>query len=224
MEAKFTNLVWDIDGTLINTNGVAARTLVDAINVTTGLKVDIVSGQFSGMTDYEIVLHLVKIKASNHNLILVNQILNEYSRNLSRALSENNPTVLGDVINSLKQLSNKKLIRNYIGTGNCINGAKTKLQASGIYGYFKNNQIFCATEKLITRNSIIEGVAKSLNTKNTLIIGDSPNDILAAKNSNFPVLAIPTGHHSLSQLAEYNPDYLLDSNWRTSDLDNILFS
>jgi len=45
--------------------------------------------------------------------------------------------------------------------------------------------------------------------ENTLIIGDSPNDIKCAKANNIPVISVATGHFTSDILKEYYPDYLM---------------
>lgn len=224
MKAKFTNLVWDIDGTLIDTNGVAARTLVNVIYEITGIKVEIAPGQFSGQTDYEIVLGLINIESSPDNLRLTTKILDLYSKNLLSALNEKKPTILGDVSNSLNELSKMELFNNYIGTGNCKKGAKSKLQASGLNKYFKDSDLFCSTENVFERSSIIENVTNTLNPDQTLIIGDSPNDIIAARQNSLRVLAIATGHHTPTELANFEPDYIFYSHWHFDDLLHVIIN
>lgn len=41
-------------------------------------------------------------------------------------------------------------------------------------------------------------------------VGDSINDILAAKKAKIPIIAIATGNHSKRELKKYKPDFLLN--------------
>lgn len=50
-----------------------------------------------------------------------------------------------------------------------------------------------------------------LKTKAIAHIGDSINDIKAARSARVPVISIATGNHSKSELKRYKPDFLLNN-------------
>ncbi len=55
-------------------------------------------------------------------------------------------------------------------------------------------------------NKIVE---KTLIPKSsTMLIGDSPIDIMAAKNAGIPILSVASGNHSYAELKAHCPDYL----------------
>lgn len=49
------------------------------------------------------------------------------------------------------------------------------------------------------------------NASETLMVGDTDNDILAGKNAGITTCAVTYGSLSPEQLRRYNPDYLIDS-------------
>lgn len=49
------------------------------------------------------------------------------------------------------------------------------------------------------------------NASETLMVGDTDNDILAGKNAGITTCAVTYGSLSSEQLRQYNPDYLIDS-------------
>ena len=59
-----TKLIWDIDGTLLRTNGAAAIPFSKAVSDFAGLNVEINRKYLSGFTDYEIAMHLL----NSHNI------------------------------------------------------------------------------------------------------------------------------------------------------------
>lgn len=53
--------------------------------------------------------------------------------------------------------------------------------------------------------------AKSLQPEEVIYVGDETRDIEAAKTSNIKVVAVSWGFNSRQVLAEYSPDFLIDS-------------
>jgi phosphoglycolate phosphatase-like HAD superfamily hydrolase len=153
----------------------------------------------------------------------ITQILNEYSLLLPDSLLESKTEVIGEVKETLIMISKSPKIELAIGTGNCLNGALFKLKHLDLLQYFDKSNIFCATEKYWNRNLVIQNAKNSL-LKNQvgIVIGDSPRDILSAKNSGLFVIATATGVHSAVELLDMNPDYLLDKDWTSDDLFKVL--
>ncbi len=42
----------------------------------------------------------------------------------------------------------------------------------------------------------------------TILVGDSPIDIMTAKNAGIPIFSVASGNHSYDELETYKPDYL----------------
>ena len=55
-------------------------------------------------------------------------------------------------------------------------------------------------------NKIVEITA--IPKENTILIGDSPIDIMTAKNAGIHICAVASGNHEYDKLKGYNPDYL----------------
>ena len=54
--------------------------------------------------------------------------------------------------------------------------------------------------------------------KNTVIIGDTPADILCARAGLATAVAVASGWHSASTLAQYRPDHLFDNLANTEEI------
>lgn len=214
-------LLWDIDGTLLNTKGVAAKQLIESFREVTGKESSITSGQYSGFTDYEIVLDLLLKSELTPEIEAAEEILIHYGSKLLTQLYENPPQLLADIQKVFEETIKLKHIEHFIGTGNSNLGANSKITASGLSGYFNQNSYFISTPTRVSRDSVIQSAAQSIKIP-TLLIGDSDRDILSAQKNNLRVLAVATGHHKIEELTSLNPDYSLDFNWSAQEFFEII--
>jgi phosphoglycolate phosphatase-like HAD superfamily hydrolase len=214
-------LLWDIDGTLLNTKGVAAKQLIDSFREVTGKECLILPGQYSGFTDYEIVLDLLRKSELAPEIETAEEILIHYGSRLLTQLIENPPQLLADIQQVFKETAKLTHIEHFIGTGNSNLGANSKITASGLSGYFDQNSYFISTPTRVSRDSVIQSAAQSIKIP-TLLIGDSDRDILSAQKNNLRVLAVATGHHKIEELRSLNPDYSLDFNWSAQEFLEII--
>jgi phosphoglycolate phosphatase len=214
-------LLWDIDGTLLNTKGVAAKQLVSSVKVITGKEVSISPGQYSGFTDFEIALDLLQKAGLAPVIETADKILTHYGSKLLNQLLENPPLVLADIKKIFEETAKLPNIQHFIGTGNSSLGANSKIAASGLEKYFSPSSYFISTPTKISRDSVIQSAAESIDVP-TLLIGDSDRDVLSAQKNNLKVLAVATGHHTIEELGRLNPDYLLDTDWSAKEFLEII--
>ena len=215
-------LIWDIDGTLINTRGLGAAPFCEAFTDHTSFAATIDKKKLSGFTDFEIALSLMRDAGIREDIFLADKILNSFSTKLESILATEPPTILGDVLSTLEHIQTSESLTNSIGSGNFLKGAIVKLKSAGLFDFFKNSEFFVATTELWDRNAIIESAASKSTEYRKLVIGDSPRDISSARNSGLKVLSISTGQHSYNELLELAPDYILDSDWKLSDFLEII--
>lgn len=216
-------LLWDIDGTLLNTNGVAAKQLVESFREITGKDCSISPGQYSGFTDYEIVLDLLQRSGLVSKIETAEEILTHYGLRLLAQLREHPPQLLADIQRVFEETGKFRHIAHFIGTGNSKLGAHSKITASGLSGFFDQNSYFISTPTRISRDSVIQSAAQSIKLP-TLLIGDSDRDILSAQKNDLRVLAVATGHHKIEELTALRPDYALDSNWSAKEFFEIIIA
>jgi phosphoglycolate phosphatase-like HAD superfamily hydrolase len=214
-------LLWDIDGTLLNTQGVAAKQLIASFKEVTGKESSISPGQYSGFTDYEIVLDLLQESETAPKIEIAEEILAHYGSRLLTRLLANPPQLLADIQKVFEETAKLTYIEHFIGTGNSNLGANSKITAAGLSGYFDQSSYFFSTPTKVLRDSVIQSAAQSIKIP-TLLIGDSDRDILSAQKNNLKVLAVATGHHRVEELRSHNPDYILDFNWSAQEFFEII--
>ena len=218
------NLIWDIDGTLLSTHGKGIVPFCEAFTKVTGKPASIDRRKLSGFTDFEIVLSMLHEVGIQEDLTLAEEILNVFSKSLRLALTHSPPEILGAIEETLRFTDLSPDYLNIIGSGNFYMGAMIKLQEANLYHYFANSEFFVASKDFWTRDSIIHCAATFYADSQNLVIGDSPRDILSARASGLPVLAVATGQHEFEELHELNPDYLLRKDWNLEDFKTILSS
>ena len=72
-----------------------------------------------------------------------------------------------------------------------------------VYGVFDGLEGKPSPEMI---NKIVEKTA--IPKTSTILVGDSPIDIMAAKNAGIHICSVASGNHTFEELKTYNPDYL----------------
>ena len=224
-EYKSTNfkLFWDIDGTLLRTNGAAAKPFAFAASELIGKEIIIDRKQMSGLTDYEIAKKLLESSNKKIDLKKISRMLDVYCELLPQSLKVGNVEKVGKISETLEMLSGIKTIKISIGTGNCLSGLNVKLSHVELLHFFDLGDIFYASEINWSRELIMEQAFKSLDLNQVgIVIGDSPRDIEVAKKSNLKVVAVTSGAHTKNELIVHGPDAILNNNWGLNELLNVL--
>ena len=217
-DQKF-KIFWDIDGTLLNTNGAAAIPFALAVSDFVGKDLVIDRKQLSGFTDFEIARQLFSQVDIEPTMQDISKILDNYSDRLPSHLKKGKVEIVNNIELTLDRLHNRPGFEMAIGTGNFHRGAQIKLNHVGLLKYFKNENFFCASEQFWSRDAIIKQAKISLKQNQIgVVIGDSPRDILSAHNSDLIAVAVPTGGHTARELAEFNPNFILEKSWSFEDL------
>jgi phosphoglycolate phosphatase len=213
-----TLLLWDIDGTLLDTGGSGVEPFKRAAEKYLGGKVQFDRTNMAGKTDYQIVDSL----SQNFQLkfpiaFLEYMILREYTSGLRSALEVNPVKILGGIRNALENLMSGPVFDLGILTGNCERGMKVKLQSAGLLNFFPREKVFYATRGLRSREQILKNALSRVRQK-VIVIGDPPRDVSAAKALSTPILSIATGPYKYDELFELNPNYSLNEGWSFDEL------
>ena len=199
-------LIFDLDGTLIDTRQDLANSINHALkecNVRTLQEEKIFSFTGNGI-DY--LIDRCVPKADSDKLPEIREaFVKHYEKNL---VVES--TVLEGVTEVLNYFSDKTL---------CILSNKPEkycrmiLEAFKLDGYFKEivgGDTFgvmkpekTAVKKLYKKYKVLQ--------EETILVGDGPQDINAAKNAGIKMAAVTYGYHSENRLKKENPDLLLDT-------------
>jgi phosphoglycolate phosphatase-like HAD superfamily hydrolase len=223
-ELKKFRLFWDIDGTLIRTNGAAAIPFKKALSDFLKKEVELDRKKLSGFTDFEIIQTVAKSYGVNIHSEEIEMILGNYAQNLPTALQAGDVHSINVITEVLAEIHSSNDFENAIATGNCRPGAIAKISHINLNEFFKTERIFHASVKCQTRDQIIAEAKQSLGHSQVgIIIGDSPKDILSAKANKLRVLGVATGMHTVDELRDLQSEHVVESTWTRDVLLDAIF-
>ena len=207
-------LLFDIDGTLIQTGGAGGAALMtafsDLFDVAEPKEVP-----FSGRTDRGIVRSLFRAHGIDDTDLNWHRLKDEYLRRLTIYLPQREGLVLPGIERLLDHLSARQGVAVGLLTGNVRDGARMKLEhfrlfhhfAFGGYGDHHVDRDDVAREALAACRAHL---CHEVLADRVWVIGDTPFDVRCARAIGARVAAVATGWHSRDRLAATAPDLLLD--------------
>jgi phosphoglycolate phosphatase-like HAD superfamily hydrolase len=208
-------LLFDIDGTLINSAGAGVQALRDVLQEQFGIVHDLEGIEIAGRTDSGIVhqiLAKVKIEPNESN---TRRFLNQYVNLLAHELPRCPGYVLPGIQELLQRLRKRPDVVLALLTGNVERGARLKLEHYGLWHFFEfgafsddhhdRNELGAFARARARDKHGVEFEAAAID-----VIGDTPHDIACGKATGARTVAVATGKFSREQLAAHNPDFLFE--------------
>jgi phosphoglycolate phosphatase-like HAD superfamily hydrolase len=229
LELSFMNklILFDIDGTLVDTGRAGARSLDIIFREYFSIENAFANINMAGKTDTQII----KEGLIEHNLPLDNRIINElielYLQTLSREINNNRRRVMPGVVEILELLDNHNGFFSLgLLTGNMERGARIKLGAFHLNKYFPFGAFGSDDED---RNKLLphalkrfqEIYKKKVDFRDCLIVGDTPRDVRCAKPYGAFCIAVATGPYSTADLHQAGADSVMDD---LSDINEFIRS
>lgn len=211
-------LLFDIDGTLLDTRGAGLRALIDAVEDAFNIPEQRVPElDLAGSTDSGIIHGLfpaLGVVMSERN---VERFYSAYLEALEGHLHDDGFTgeLLPGVAPLLSRLENDPHVTLGLLTGNIESGARLKLQRFGLSHYFptgafgddhhdRNHLGPIAVERM-------EAVAgRRFLPHEISVIGDTPRDIACARAIGARSVCVATGSYDCPDLEPHGPDLLLE--------------
>ena len=207
-------VLFDIDGTLIDPGGAGRRSLSNTLNELFAIRDAFAGIRMAGKTDIQIIKEGLSVHGiSSHDRNLPS-ILSVYLKHLKIEILNKKKHINPGVVELLDTL--KTMDGCWLGllTGNIERGARIKLGALGLNGYFsvgafgddnenRNLLLPIAIEKFRKMTNI------NINYDNCIVIGDTPSDVQCSKPYGAVSIAVSTGPYSYDSLLETDADYVL---------------
>ncbi len=223
-------ILFDVDGTLILTGGIAVGLMVEAVSRVTGCPVQWNIRDFVGYTDRYILRTLLKRCGVSEALLddLTEAALTHYLQGIQKALSSDGAiTVLPGVKPLLEALDRDERFALGLLTGNVRQGAHHKLAPVGLDRYFP---IGAYGDDALLRDDLppvaIQRAEKYyqcfFEKKDIWIVGDSVNDIRCAHAHHLRCLAVGTGKIPEEEIRRYHPEIFLPDLTDTEEIIRIL--
>ncbi len=223
-------ILFDIDGTLLVSQGAGRATLGAAMEAVYGTSGPIETFPFSGGVDNEIVAGL--LTAVNYPQDQIEPQLAKLYEVMAQKATEIFPTKpfnkCEGVEELLQELNQRDDVLLGIVTGNNHLTAPMKLEAAGIdpaqfrVGSYGSEASHRDDLPALAMQRAQKLTGLEFNGKNTVVIGDTPADIACARAVNGTAVAVCTGYTSKENLQQHHPDYLLDNLANVSQVISIL--
>lgn len=207
--SDITALFWDIDGTLLTTARAGVFALEEAVHEITGARVRLDGFEGAGRTEHEIACDVLARAGSRPDKETVAAFLRAYERHLPAALARRAGRVLPGIREVLEDLAPHPAVASFLLTGNTEAGARAKLAHYGLLEFFSEGA-YCSDDaprtEIARRAALLAPGARAM-----YVIGDTPHDIQCGRAIGARTIAIATGSHTRSELAEHKPWLLLDA-------------
>lgn len=212
-----TLFLFDIDGTLLQANGVGRKAISDALSSLTDRSVSADGVPFSGRTDQAIMADVLEQNGVAPTEANVDAALSAYINAMHSALSPSAVDVLPGVRPLLETLHDRPEVHLGLVTGNVEPIAYEKLRMHDLDEYFpvgafgsdhaERNRL----PPLATRRAA-EHTGRAFHAaEHAVVIGDTVHDIECARATGARAVAVCTGYYGPEALSEGEPDVLFDS-------------
>jgi phosphoglycolate phosphatase-like HAD superfamily hydrolase len=212
-------ILFDIDGTLVNSGGAGYRAFSKALETTLGLEGGLNGVRLDGKTDLQIVREVFDRRGLEFKISedLAEGLFDQYIEFLRNELSAEGVDyrVLPGVSELLSRLREDSSFLLGIASGNIEQGAWLKLEKGGLNEFFDLGGYGSDSE---SRTELIKVAIERARRKagnsvlsSVVVIGDTPRDIRHGQEAGAQVVAVATGRYPRSLLEEHRPDLCLES-------------
>jgi phosphoglycolate phosphatase-like HAD superfamily hydrolase len=210
-------VLWDIDGTLLYSGGVAGEAMRTAMTRVYGRPSDNERRSYAGKTDQQIILETFPERSPEELLSRLDEFTAAYLDILSawEDAFRTRGRVLEGAIEILQQLRARGVVQSLL-TGNLAPVARFKLRMMSLIEFFdfeigaygsdsprRTDLPLIAAERAARRyGHVFAG-------PDIVIVGDTPNDIACARAVGARTVAVATGPFGVDELRAHAPDAVL---------------
>lgn len=202
-------ILFDIDGTLLSTEGAGRASLTQAFQERFGVEDAFAGLSFAGATDLGITGRAFAHAGLEPDFAALEEA---YLPLLSERLGIQAPRLcpgVPDILAPCAQRAHLALL-----TGNWLQGARIKLQAAGLLEHF-DPWVGAFGDDAADRNLLVpvaeqRAREQGLPLGRTVVIGDTPRDVECARAGGAIAVAVCTGWSDRETLAATEPDLLIE--------------
>jgi len=206
-------VLFDIDGTLIDSGGAGVRSLDLALNDLFSIENGFHGISMAGKTDTQIIKEgIMKHGLSANGTI--EAVIKAYLNYLKREINNDRKHVKPGIYEVLEELRPLQDLGLGLLTGNIEEGARIKLEPFRLNEYFPAGAFGSDDED---RNNLLPIAVKrfeelfqqKIEADNCIIVGDTPRDVECAHIYGAMCIAVATGPYSYDDLIEAGADYVV---------------
>lgn len=225
-------ILFDIDGTLLNTNGAARRAFERALLEVYGETGPIATHRFDGKTDPQIARELLNLAGWSDADIdaRLPNLWSSYLHGLEQELArpDHRTSTYPGVYELLAALQERaREVCCALLTGNIARGAELKLRSANIAHYFGFGAFGSDCERRdglpgIAVERAVQHTGRAFSGRDIIVIGDTPSDVTCGRSLGVFTLAVATGRHSTDDLVDAGADVALPDLADTQSILDIL--
>lgn len=212
-------ILFDIDGTLLNTNGAARRAFERALVEVYGETGPIATHRFDGKTDPQIARELLTLAGMSDAQVdeRLELLWSTYLRELELELAKPDHEThlypgVAPLLAALQQRSHEVCVG--LLTGNIDRGAQLKLTSARIEHYFEFGAFGSDCERrdglpTIAVQRALDRTGRRFLGRDVVIIGDTPSDVSCGQSIGVFTIAVATGRHGREELLAAGADVAL---------------
>ena len=207
-------VLFDIDGTLIDSGGAGVRSLDLALKDLFSIENGFHGISMAGKTDTQIIKEgIMKHGLSANGTI--DAVIKAYLNYLRREINNDRKHVKPGIYEVLEELKPLQDLGLGLLTGKIEEGARIKLEPFRLNEYFPAGAFGSDDED---RNNLLPIAVKrfqelfqqKIEADNCIIVGDTPRDVECAHIYGAMCIAVATGPYSYDDLIEAGADYVVD--------------
>ena len=220
-------VLFDIDGTILLTNGAGKRAVHRALADVFGATGP-ADHRFDGKTDPQIVRELMRLEghADEHIDARMQALLDRYVLYLHEELraSERPVRVMPGVFELLDALEARRDVLMGLLTGNLVAGARAKLAAAGIdpdrfrIGAYGSDHETRGELPAVAQRRARDELGIVVEGGDVVVIGDTPADLHCGRSIGARAIGVATGHYSVQELLGHDPAAVFEDLSCTADV------
>lgn len=211
-------LLFDIDGTLLHSNGATRAAKQKAMEDVFGISGNVLQHPFGGKTDWQILNEI--LLPLGYAPLEIGRKMPHFERvfamHLDRVIGNFNVEALPGSHQLIASLRKNKTIMLGLVTGNTSATSPIKLRAAGfdpehfVVGAFGNESDDRNILPRIALDRAAQLAGYPIAPENAIIIGDTPADVACARAVGAQAVTVFTGHADEQAVRAAKPDVLLD--------------
>ncbi|HEY1084046.1 MAG TPA: HAD family hydrolase [Prosthecobacter sp.] len=225
-------LLFDIDGTLLDTAGAGGASLLDAVEEVLGVSRHTLPPlDLAGATDGGVFRGLFTQAGHEMQPLLVQRYLDCYLRRLEERLGHDSfaGKTLPGILSLLPALAQSGRADLGLLTGNVRAGADIKLKRFDLHAFFLDGAFGDDAEDRnhlgpVAVQRVSSATGRQYLPEEIVVIGDTPKDIACARAIGARCLAVGTGVFKADALAQHSPWQCLESLADTGHVHDLLLS
>lgn len=207
-------VLFDIDGTLLNSGGVGRASMQRALSEVFGSPGD-AAYRYDGKTDKQIVRDVMRLEGHTDEHIdsRMTTLIDRYLYGLKESIESRkfNVRPLEGVVEILDALEARDDVVLGLLTGNVETGARAKLSAAGIdpdrfrVNAFGSDHEHRPQLPAIAQRRFGETLGIAVAGEKVVVIGDTPADIECGRELGARAIGVASGHYSMADLEKHAP-------------------